>query len=175
MKHESAGSYCKEQLNILHATANTQILQSLFLHCLECQHLKTGLRRCISELQKAADNREKSDFIQLPLNSMGLWWTVSVVHVWLLKESVIFHWCCLEKQEMWLIHAEFSFTRWIDDAVCYCFLHLCVHTWRCVCQIIKSTRRWSNEVWIPSADLQVVSGQKGRRDARFAMLSKAAT
>lgn len=97
MKHESAGSYYKEQRNILCVTADTQILQYLFLHSLEHQHLKTGCKRCISEPLKAANNREKSDFIQLPLNSIGLRWTVCDVHVWPLKESVIFHWCCLEK------------------------------------------------------------------------------
>ena len=72
MKHESAGSYCKEQLNILCATADTGIPQSLFLHSLEHQHLKTGLMRRVSELQKAANRREKSDLVQLPLNSTGL-------------------------------------------------------------------------------------------------------
>ena len=57
--HESAGSYCKDQLNILRATADTWIPQSLFLHWFEHQHLKTGLRRHVPELRKAVGKRGK--------------------------------------------------------------------------------------------------------------------
>lgn len=122
MKHESAGSCCKEWLNIICATADTGISQSLFLHWLEHQRVKTGLKRHITELWKAANSRETSDLIHLPLNSVGLW--VPNVHVGPLKESLMLLLCLSALNSV-------SFTRWTDEYANDYFIFVCMHRGMC--------------------------------------------